>query len=273
MGNQNRKSKFDPELAKQVNKEAEEEQRKEALESKLKPKPENDKEQEKEKSAKPSNVSVKNISDFWKIEGVEYRNGIYSVDLAKQLLPSMTQNKLAEYSKKAKAENKFYGADMPLNYSIFKALYKQKNSKEAEEAKKLIARQMIDSWLMTLTRINYKANGLDEVIHNYNQDDEYKINENIVGPDDYITRIKDKNYLKALIGTEDIKEINDVFEWLVGQKAYIWRLNSKPDKTCGRVARFFADSDWANLNCYWGPEYSYSSLGVRFVREAPTKKI
>ena len=34
----------------------------------------------------------------------------------------------------------------------------------------------------------------------------------------------------------------------------------------GYVARFSADSDYANLYCYWDSYYSDSYLGVRFVR-------
>ncbi len=34
----------------------------------------------------------------------------------------------------------------------------------------------------------------------------------------------------------------------------------------GYVARFFADSDYAYLYCYWYSDYSNSDLGVRFVR-------
>ena len=40
----------------------------------------------------------------------------------------------------------------------------------------------------------------------------------------------------------------------------------------GRVARFWADSDWANLDCCEISAYSYSNLGVRFVRRTKGKK-
>ncbi len=35
----------------------------------------------------------------------------------------------------------------------------------------------------------------------------------------------------------------------------------------GYVARFFAYSDYADLYCYGSSDYSYSNLGVRFVRK------
>mgnify|MGYP001578564879 CR=1 FL=1 len=41
-----------------------------------------------------------------------------------------------------------------------------------------------------------------------------------------------------------------------------------PRKDNNSVARFWASSVRAGLYCYGGPAYSYSSLGVRHVREA-----
>lgn len=40
----------------------------------------------------------------------------------------------------------------------------------------------------------------------------------------------------------------------------------------GYVARFCADSDYADLGCYRGSGYSYASLGVRFARKISGKK-
>ena len=40
----------------------------------------------------------------------------------------------------------------------------------------------------------------------------------------------------------------------------------------GRVARFYSDSDYADLNCDGGSSYSYSYLGVRFVRRTKGEK-
>ena len=40
----------------------------------------------------------------------------------------------------------------------------------------------------------------------------------------------------------------------------------KQNKDKGDVARFYAGSDWANLNCGTNPSNSYGALGVRFCR-------
>jgi len=50
-----------------------------------------------------------------------------------------------------------------------------------------------------------------------------------------------------------------------------YELVQNPDnisKENGYVARFYADSDCANLYCYWYSSYSVFNLGVRFVRRS-----
>jgi hypothetical protein len=41
----------------------------------------------------------------------------------------------------------------------------------------------------------------------------------------------------------------------------------------GYIAGFGAGSDCANLDCVWDSSYSYSDLGVRFVRKKISKKV
>ena len=75
----------------------------------------------------------------------------------------------------------------------------------------------------------------------------------------------------------------DQVQWLRNSK-YRDQLNLKetwefvypnPDKISadnGYVARFCAGSDYADLGCSGDSDYSYSTLGVRFVRKKNSKK-
>ena len=227
--------------------------------------------QPKEKKApkSPKILPIANLSDFWRIPNVEYRNGIYSVDLAKRLLDNentKTQGEWAQYSVEAQKRGDFYVGDMPLYHSIFSALSKA-NSKDAEEAKEFIQKQMREKWPITLTRIKYNPNGEDEVIHNHGANDEYSVKGNIVGKDEFISQSADKSYLEAILGNSNIQEINQVYQWLNGTDAYIFRVNSKPKQTDERIAWFDADSDGVVLNCYRGPQGSYPALGVRAAKK------
>lgn len=230
---------------------------------------EEDKKPKKQKPVK-TNSPLEDLKDFWRIPNVNYRNGIYAVDLAKKLLDngnSKTQEQWVEYSKQAKQNNDFYVGDMPLYHSVFTALSKN-NTKDAQEAIDFIKAQMRAKYPVTLTRIKYNPKGKDDVVNNYGMDDEYAIKTNLVGADEWIKESKDTDYLNAILGTNNINEINQVYQRINGTDARIWRVNSKPASIDERVAWFNADSVGVDLCCCRDPRGSYSSFGVR-----PTQKI
>ncbi len=217
----------------------------------------------------PSNIQISNISDAWQISGVAYRNGIYSVDLAKSLLENgsaKTQDDWAAYAETAIAQNGFRTPDYPLLYGIVKALYIARNdvskAQEVEEAKQFLKSSARAKWLMTLTRVKYQATGEDEVIHNHGTRERYSKNVNFVGSDELISSTNNILPYQFLLGTaDDANEIKNTFEWLNGTNTYLWRVNSKQDTE--RVAGFGAGSDWAGLVCGGVASGAYSSLGVR----------
>ena len=224
---------------------------------------EENKEKNPEKIVQPikTNVNIHSIDDYWRIEGVNYKGKIKTINLAQQLLPNMTQDKHAEYREQAISKGEFYTGDMPLYHAVFTALFNQKDKPESEQARQFIKKSMRKKWLMTLTRIAYQPRGKDKIIHNYNTKDEYSLEENIVGEDKFIEDA-DRSALKALLGTDNIQEIKNIYNWINETDTYIWRINSKPNKVDERVARFGADSDRADLDCYRYPDGRYPSLGV-----------
>ena len=230
-----------------------------------KPKPKNQKEQKE--------TNLETLEDFWTIGNVEYRNGIYTVDLAKELLDNgntKTQEQWAEYSKQAKQNNSFHTGDFPLYHAIFTTLFNNRNGKQkndVEEIRQFIKQKMVEKWIMTLTRIQYNPKKQkDKVIHNYNLPDQYPIEtDSFVGDDGYI---KSTNNVKAPLQTlldtkQNVNEINDVYKWLTDVDAYLWRVNSEVKNTDERVARFVAFSVRAYLDCDGDPQDSGSGLGVR----------
>ena len=220
----------------------------------------------------PVTVNVRGNADAWSISGVEYRNGVYTVDLAKSLLDggnSRQQDGWVDYSKSASAKGDFYTPDYPLFYGTVRALFRAKDEpsklQEAEEAKKFLQDTSRTRWLMTLTRIKYQPTGNDEVVHNYGMSDEYKVSKSIVNPDRFIESA-DSKALEAILGTGDVGEISNVFNWLNGTKTYLWIVNERPSSVDERVARFDAGSVRAGLYCDGYPSYSDASLGVRVAR-------
>ena len=211
------------------------------------------------------NPDLESKIDSWKISNVNYRNGIYAVELAKELLPAKTQDEHAQHREQAKGD--FYTADMPLYHSLFTALYQQRNSPQAEEIRAFIQKSMREKWLATLTRIAYQPKGNDKIIHNYSTKEQYELQGNIVGPDREIVR-EDSLALKALLGMDNIDEIKEVYNYINQTPTYIWRVNSKQKNVDERIARFSAGSVGASLSCGRYPDNADSALGLRIVGEA-----
>ncbi|MBS3146254.1 hypothetical protein J4471_01005 [Candidatus Woesearchaeota archaeon] len=220
-------------------------------------------------SAPSTDFSLEDLTLSWRVNGVVYRNGIYTVDLLKVLLSHRTsrvQDQWSEYSRNAISNAQFYVGDFPLYYSLFTSLFKNKDSEykhEIEQAKLFIKESMFKYWLSTLTRIAYTPSGKDRVIHNHGLPDQYEVQEEIRGPDEWVKNASDKRAYKAILDSEDTAEIQAVFNWITEKDAYLWRVNTKPKKIDERVAGFVANSGGADLGCYGNPEYSNPSLGVR----------
>ncbi len=205
---------------------------------------------------------------FFVIPEVHYNGQVHTVHLLKTLLDNgknKIQDEWAEYSKIAKQNNGFYTADFPLYNSLFTSLFGRRNEKGTEEIREFLKENFEKHYLTTLTRIKYANKGLDEVIHNYNMPDQYIIKENIIGSDGYLkdAETNPQPALNAVLGSKDTSEIDDIYKWITGKDSCILRLNQKPEKIKERVARFYANSDWAILNCFRNPSLSNSSLGVR----------
>jgi len=222
-----------------------------------------------------ANISINSVSDYWSIDGVQYRNGIHTVDLSKSLLDgdsAKTQDQWVAHYNDAKGKNEFHAPDFPLLYGIVRALHTARDNAsvktEIDEAKKFLFDKSRAHWLMTLTRVRYKPSGTDLIIHNYGTPDKYESTTDFIGLDEYITATKQPLAYQKLLGTVDnTQQIHDVFKWLNGTDTYLWRVNSHPDSSIDRVARFSADSGRADLYCNGDPTISNLALGVRVAKK------
>jgi len=222
-------------------------------------------ETEKTNSRKPeeqkpkSSIIIPN-EEFWTIENVSYNGKIQNYALSKKLLPSATQDIHAQ-NRINNSNNGFYCGDMPLNYAIFKAVYNSSESKEKQEIRQFIKKNMRERYLTTLTRIQYQSSGLDKIIHNYGiPNEQFEKSALIVGSDRELIQ-DDSSALEALVLTKDVKEVKEVLNWINETPVYIWRLNNKPKQIDERIAWFYAISDGAGLGCSRNPSGTGGSLG------------
>ena len=165
---------------------------------------------------------IQSSADFWSISGVQYRNGIYTVDLMKTLLDNgttKTQDAWATHYESGRDQNEFHIPDYPLFYGIFKTLHTIRDdatkATEIAEAHKFLKDTSRAKWLMTLTRIQYQPSGNDLIVHNFGTRDHYEEQVPFIGGDGKVTSSDASLPYQKLLGTNDNTQgIIDVFKWL-----------------------------------------------------------
>jgi len=224
--------------------------------------------------------SLEDRADHWCITGVPYRGNICPVDLLKTLLDGgavKTQDEWAEYSRNAVQARGFHVGGFPLYHALFSILFRNKDNAQHREkigaARTFLKEKFFANWLMTLTRIAYTPSGKDKVTHNSGLPEKYEVQEDIVGLDEWVGDSQNPKLYKAILGTDNISEIQSVYNWITGKNARVWRMNTKPKSVDERVAGFYADSGGAVLDCDGVLQSSDASLGVRFPSAEGAQKI
>ena len=197
--------------------------------------------------------------DYWTIQNVNYQGKIQSMDLSKELLPRREFNDLMEYVKKAKVED-FIAISMRDTYSLFKAVYESKD-KSKEEIRSFLKGSMENNWLKITTVIQHRLSGKDQIIHDYSLPNQEIINQRFVGPDELVKDSNDFELYNHLLGSKNVNEINEIFNWITGKDLRIYRFN-------------FIKDDFFRVGCLHLSDYSglffnnlihhnIPSLGVR----------
>ncbi|MBI5065808.1 hypothetical protein HZA97_06230 [Candidatus Woesearchaeota archaeon] len=191
----------------------------------------------KKKIIDPGNLCVRDLDGRYVLNGVEYDHEVVSVGWSKELLDggkSHTQKKWTELVK----DTKFRIASADLYFASLLILYKNQNSSQAhlvEKVRQLFAKDFNENWMMTSTRLSYKHQGRDEVIHNYGSLESRALKSNFAGNHCYVDEIGGLgNNMIALLGSNDLNEVSEVFKWITGKRTYLRRLN-KP--TTGSLER------------------------------------
>lgn len=220
-------------------------------------------------------ASLEDRADHWRVEDVVYRDGVYSVDLAKKLLPARTQDEHARHAREARQTNDFHAAEAPLYHSVFTTIFRNHDSQQQAIREQIRSRAFFNRWLMTLTKIIYTPTGQDTVIHNVGLPDQYEVNENITGPNEWLNwRSNTDKLYRALLGTEGISGIREVYMWIARKEyTYLWRLDHKSTNNDERVVGFYTDRQRVGLNCKGKLSYICASLGVRIMSVVGAQKI
>src|SRR3989344_956560 len=163
------------------------------------------------------------------------KGGVPSYRLLEKMTPLMTQDKLTDYYNEAKKK----GNPLPLNSIQMFELMEDAMKSGNKDLMNYVQRGL-QSWPNTLSRVVYNPQGGDEVIHGYGTSDAFSRKGNLVGNDGFIENIDNSNALELLLGTEDVKRMNEVSYSINKTPMYLWRINLKPSEKIERVVRFGA---------------------------------
>jgi len=213
---------------------------------------------------KIGNIYTPVSEGFWIVEGVKDKGKTANYRIFEKMALAMNPDDLINYSIKEKEKGNPYLGSAPLNMALFSRAEELSHKNiEGIDSLRNFFRRGLEKFPYTLSRAVYNPQGeIDKAVHNYGTSDEYVLEENLVGKDGWIKDISDKEVLTAIFGTEDIKKINEVFQWINQTNAYLWRLNSKPSKRDERVVGFDASPGRLLLDCLWDPAIRYPAFRV-----------
>ncbi|MBI5065826.1 hypothetical protein HZA97_06320 [Candidatus Woesearchaeota archaeon] len=158
--------------------------------------------------------------------------------------------------------------DVSVYFSTFLALYENKDGPQAElieKVKQMFLKDFSEDFMMTSTRVIYKTKGVDELIHDYGVGFHPHIHTTVIGKRGDIIYGGD-NVIPALFDTSDYQKVNEVFKWITGKDAYLWRYEHKlsNDKD---IAVFLGGSAKFGINACEGYANIRPARGVSVVRE------
>lgn len=199
---------------------------------------------------------------FWTIPDVAYKGEIGTYRLFEQMTYAMTQNQLAEFYEREKAKGNPIPTDAPMIQAVVTKAHelRNQNPNESERLRRFL-QTGFKRYPSTLTKVIYNPSEKDKIVHNHKTSDEYSIDEHIVGRDCWIRNISNKKVLESLLGTSNIKQIDEVSQWINKTNTYILRLNSKSKTKNERAVRLVA-ADGFILDCREDPFIEYPAFRV-----------
>ena len=212
----------------------------------------------------PRQTSWRDTEHYWTVQIIGSDGNARSGVMCEAMTPAMNIMQLAKLRGQQKPKGNPHPANM---YEVLQFATRAYNLREEfpEQAESLrtTLQNGMRRYANTTTVVAYNPEGQqDEVIHDYQTSDSKIIQGDFVGCDGDIEKVQPLSLLEATLGTRDIDEINNIAQWLNNTPAYLWRVNSKPQKRDERVARFVAGSYGLDFGCDWNPQGQYPAFRV-----------
>jgi hypothetical protein len=196
---------------------------------------------------KPEVKRIIPTAGYFEISKINKEGRQIKYRLLNKLSKPMNQFETTEYYEKAKKA----GNPLPLSSIGVMNLLEDSVHSGNSELQSYIYSSLKNNWIGTTSIVEYNPeNQKDETFHNWKTSDEYSLIGNIVGDDDPITDMNNKEALEFLVKTKDINKLNKISKSVNKTPMYIWRFNSKPDEKTQSRVWFDAYSDMLILNAY-----------------------
>lgn len=188
----------------------------------------------------PSSFSIESLPDSYCLHNVPYDGRASVVDISKELLDNGKYHKQEKWVALTR-EGPWRVPPGPLYHAVCSALHANRKHPDRSQrtlvtkVKKMLATDVKKYGMMTSTRIHYKSEEEDIVVHNFGYDDERRISQTIVGPWGYVNEgCGFDSAIEALLRTRDCGNVDAVYSWLSGKKPYLTRFTYKPQEKTQR---------------------------------------
>ena len=230
------------------------------------------------------NFLIEELADRYRIHNVTYQREVYVFDWSKELLEGGANHEQKEWVRKTldsdwQKENGVWRlAPSTAYHSTIIALYNNQNhsdqtQKTLVEKVRQVFRVDFTKWPVTSSRVKYAkkktiGNPKDTVTHNLGYNDAHTTEAVLIGDDKYVDNACQEE-TKALFDSDSIPEIINAYEWISGQKPYLYRINSRDNQEKERAVVLGLDVYSFDINIFNninlnGPARGWSATRANF---------
>jgi hypothetical protein len=200
---------------------------------------------------------IESLADRYRIHDVPYQSGLYVVDWSKELLENGAVKTQQDWIT-ATQSTEWKIPSLSLYHATLGSLYRHKDhaiteqKKLVKEMQELFKKDFDGSYYMsTSTRIKYAASGLDQVTHDFGSPSAREHSLALVGSHAYVNSASGlEAQMEVLLGSRDLGEIENVYEWVSGRKPFLWRLAQAPAQDEERAAVLGCSGNGFDIYCY-----------------------
>jgi hypothetical protein len=184
--------------------------------------------------------SIEELKDRYRLNNIEYHDGIYVVDWSKSLLDN-GQKHVQEEWVQTTDRTEWKLPNSRLVHACLTALYKSRNEPDQTGlVQKMIENIFMpdfkENYLLTSTRVAYKPTGEDVVTHDIDQLTEIQIKTKMAGSARRIDADSgSQEAIYAILGTRNLTEVNQVYEWASGSRPSLQTVLEAEDYSLGAV--------------------------------------